>query len=545
MQSDDTARSAPHGGTPTGRFVWPSGVATAAVAVALAGCGDDGGPSSPAPVVAECDVVEYGGESFSGFECEGQSVVRRTLTSGSSTVTFVVDCDDDCVRTAFVSEPGMAGAPDDEDEGAPVGSGCDSDDDCASDLVCDEEILDTAPIEGLPDGTTIPLALFPGGTCTPALAGPLGAAGVCNPNEPRMSQGCGRDGVCVPLNVGGQLIAACRQACDPADPEDCGRDNYRCDPTSRACVEGCLTDAECRAQVVDTDGDGFPDGLSYDDESSSVCEASSGRCILPDGDGGETGDACERQDDCEATGSCRTTGQPIAGFPYPDGYCSKIGCDAPGNECAGDDSVCTTVRSWSTGPGISTACMTQCEVGAESEADQTGSDGHGAGCRDGYRCHYSGGPDGARSGVCVGGNYNDVDEPNLGAACASDSECFSPFGLGICVSLSVQSADGAVQGPPTGACAIMDCAVPGLPDDICGDNGTCRVLRDDVAYCAATCQEAADCAPGYACADDDGREDTAKLCFPVCADDDECRKGEETCQTAASGLDTCQPAPTE
>jgi hypothetical protein len=170
--------------------------------------------------------------------------------------------------------------------------------------------------------------------------------------------------------------------------------------------------------------------------------------------------------------------------------------------------------------------MQSCRVGAEPEADRLGIRGHGEGCREGYRCHYNGETD-AKAGVCVGGNYNAVQSSNIGAACLRDDECYSPFGLGACLQVSVDGVQ-----PDTGTCSVTDCAIPGLPDDICGNSGQCVGLNGDRTYCAQVCAVAADCAASYACTDDDGDPTTRKICLSACYDDADCRNRQEICEFA-------------
>lgn len=510
------------------------------LASSLFGCGDDEAPAGPA--VVGCDEVDYDGSTFSGFDC-GSSPVRRTLTSDGRAVTFLAECEAGCLVEVFVrpGSPGDGGMePGDGDgdgdgqsaDGPGLGEACEANTDCAAGLACDRELGLAIDVDGLPDGEDqLPQVLFPGGSCTPNALAPYSMTS-CDPLMPRMSQGCGEDGVCVPEVVDQQTLVACRAGCDPSDPGACGRDFYTCDFSLRACIEGCQSDEECRLQLVDNDADGVADSLVYDGDSGAVCDRESFRCVLDSGDGGNTGDACVRRDDCEAEGNCISELQTFGGFTYPDGFCTKLGCDVDGRECSGDNSVCTAMRTWNNGMGSSRACMTGCRVGAEDEADRIGADGHGDGCRPGYRCHYNGGS-GARAGVCVGGNYNEVDTPNLGVACEGQDDCYSPFGLGRCLSLQV----GSVVGPaPT--CTIMDCAIPGLPDDICGPDGQCIALNDDVTFCARSCTKAEECAEGFGCADDDGDGTTAKLCFPACFEDADCRE-DERCAVGADGLGTC------
>jgi hypothetical protein len=181
-------------------------------------------------------------------------------------------------------------------------------------------------------------------------------------------------------------------------------------------------------------------------------------------------------------------------------------------------------------------CMTTCRVGAEPEADRVGVSGHGEGCRPGYRCQYNGGA-GAAAGVCVGGAYNDVTENNVGAACETDDECYSPFGMGLCLLLDV----GGVTGPQ-GTCSMLDCYAPGLPEAVCGRGNACIGLSGDVTFCVQECATADECAAGYACADDDADPSTDRICYPACFTDEECRAN-QACELTAGGAGQCVALP--
>lgn len=409
------------------------------------------------------------------------------------------------------------------------GARCESDTDCAANLVCDVEMDQSFTANNLPPGVTeVPSAAFPDGSCSPVQAGPVDptAGGPCDPTLAGTGQGCGADGACVPVAVvSGNALAtwfACRPSCDPTDPLGCGRFGYACDFVYQACVEGCQSDEECRIVFTDTNMDGTRE-LEYDDTSDAFCDPVTFRCTHP-GTGGDTGDPCSRLDDCEPDGACVEALTSFGGFTWPDGYCVKQGCDFEGRECSGSGSVCMRLRGWEPGIFTSYTCLQGCTVGAEPEADRVGTAGHGEGCRAGYRCHYNGGV-GAESGVCVGGNYNAVAESNIGAACETHDECYSPYGLGQCLFLSV-----GIVAAPTGVCTLMDCAVPGIPDDICGAGAECLGLSEDRTFCASTCTDATQCAEGSACADDDADPTTAKVCFPACFADEDCVKDEEECR---------------
>ena len=432
---------------------------------------------------------------------------------------------------ASVADAGDAGAA----AGKPrIGSACTSDKQCGSKLFCDRVIDVSFGADNLPRGVDeVPSELFPGGSCTPVPSAPAGSgtagADTCDPTLPQASQGCGSDGVCDVLSVDSQTtLLACRRRCDPASAQnECGRFGYACDFELGACVEGCQSDEECRLRLLDSNGDGAADALAYDDTSKAVCDPESFRCVHHGSASSMTGDACERLDDCAQDGFCLDPLQPFVGMSFPGGACTKLGCDLPGRECDGDGTVCTRLRSWSPGVVAPEACFPTCQLGAEPEADQLGVDGHGQGCRPGYRCHYNGGLR-TGEGVCVGGNYNAVTDNNVGAACQNDADCYSPFGLGRCLALSVGDVSSA-----SATCTVMDCALPQLPDDLCGKQAVCVGLNGDTTFCVQRCSDASECADGFACTDDDGDPGTGKVCYPACLTDADCRKGKERCSIAS------------
>jgi hypothetical protein len=176
-------------------------------------------------------------------------------------------------------------------------------------------------------------------------------------------------------------------------------------------------------------------------------------------------------------------------------------------------------------------------VGKEPADLRTGVEGHGDGCRAGYRCHYNGGP-GADSGVCVGGNYNDVTTNNIGQTCETNADCYSPFGLGYCIQYQVSNTEVL-----PGICTLFDCAAPGLPTDVCGDKSVCVSQGEDTdeTNCERTCKDASECGKGFACTDGDGDSGTPKTCIPPCETDADCRNGEKCIiQNAGSTVGLCR-----
>jgi hypothetical protein len=411
--------------------------------------------------------------------------------------------------------------------GATAFGACKSDADCPNNTFCDREIAGMVTVSGAPGGM-IDQSLFPGGSCSPRPLVMFDSMAACDSSLPQPAQGCGNDGACVLENLNDATYAACRAACEPsATASGCTRSGYTCDFGLHACIEGCRADADCRVITEDTNGDGAPDALAYDRTSQAFCDQKTARCSHPGSASVPVGSSCERLDDCSPNGTCLDASRSLGGLDFPGGYCTEVGCDVKGRECMGEHTVCEPLRPELGTTSDAPLCLTSCEVGAEPEADRLGAHGHGQNCREGYRCHYNGG-EGAQSGVCVGGVYTPVTKNNVGQTCVSDSDCYSPYGYGTCL---LYSATSARIRAPRGTCAILDCAAPGLPDDICGAGNECIPFSGDLTFCIHNCASADDCAAGYACVDEDDDPSSAKICFPACAKVADCRSGER-CQLA-------------
>ena len=402
-------------------------------------------------------------------------------------------------------------------------------------MVCDLEQSQTVPLPGAPGGG-VQVAVFPGGSCTPKRALSYDPARSCDPTQAPAAQGCGADGECAIID---QLsmsstapVVGCRKACEPSATASCNRTGYTCDFSLSLCIEGCLSDSECRIVGSDTNGDGENDTGMYDATSAAVCDGSTGRC-KHEGGSQASGQSCTRDDECASNGVCLSGS--IAGLSLPGGFCSHIGCEFSGLECE-EGSVCEPLRPWFGEGGTVPLCFEQCTVGAEPKEQQLGATGHGAGCRDGYRCHYNGG-NGAASGVCAGGVYNDIATNNVGAACKTPADCYSPYGQGYCM---IYGLSGLSQ-PLPGFCTIMDCAVPGMPENMCGAGNACVATGDDDnTMCERTCKAASECQASFGCMDDDGLMDTPKVCLPFCRTKDDCRANEQCKLVAANAtIGTC------
>jgi hypothetical protein len=237
--------------------------------------------------------------------------------------------------------------------------------------------------------------------------------------------------------------------------------------------------------------------------SEVVCNLDTYRCEHRGTLGAEAGTPCTLDDDCEPNGVC------LAG---PGGYCSKLGCSIAGNECEGDG-VCA----------FGAACLAPCNVGSSDATTEYVDDTQG--CRKDYTCIWGRGQDDP-SGFCFDEglfndftvNFNDFTVNNIGDACTSSDECYSPFGYGGC--------------NPDFHCTVVECGAPGVPSDICGNNATCIDFLPlfgpdfDLFACLKTCESAVDCLVGDACADLFG-DGSTQVCWPTCLNSDECREDED------------------
>lgn len=179
------------------------------------------------------------------------------------------------------------------------------------------------------------------------------------------------------------------------------------------------------------------------------------------------------------------------------------------------------------------ACYLRCPVGQERDL-HLGPRGRGERCPEAFACHSLGDPMEPERGICVLGNYNDVLEPNIGAACLDDRECFSPYGRGRCAHLDER---------PVGVCEVVDCAGeralwPGVSTrfDVCPAPAVCDLVD---STCRATCEIADDCPVGLGCA--------GERCVAICTDTSQCR-GIERCVNdeatpCTEGDDACRCEP--
>jgi hypothetical protein len=411
--------------------------------------------------------------------------------------------------------------------GGEVGGTCRGDESvCNGNLVCAfEQRATIGPgIQDHPEGPdyTFEIVDLPGDYCVGALP----------PSPPSLTETCTADnslacaelcGVCAARFPGEADI--CLKAClAEADTNSACRDGYECNLFTNACDTGCVSDDECRVFFNQNQE------LVYDTESVLFCNLETHRCENPGTPGASAGDSCTLDRECEARGRCLDE----EFFGFPGGYCSKVRCDV--DPCAGD-ALCANL-----GLGVP-LCAQSCQVGSGAvEGNPATYINNTQGCNDEYTCFWVGLPDDPL-GACIPGEYNDVSEYNIGDDCVEASQCISPFGQGACGDADFVCS---LIGEPPGncltgfGCTMLDCAVPGMPEDVCGDDAECIVdSTTGLSLCLERCVSADTCLPGAACADLDGDDLTLdSVCLPFCADDTECRAG-EICNN--SGECTAQP----
>ncbi len=343
--------------------------------------------------------------------------------------------------------------------GRTIGASCERDADCASGH-CDPERVLTIPVAGRPD----PLEWLhsPGGTCVHSDLAGGGSCGPCQSPDERP------DGV-----------YACFDRCAPDGPLPRGgcREGYRCDGRDHLCVPGCRSNSDCRVAI------GAGEQWTIFPDPAVTCDVATGDCVHRDGRGG-VGDECTYHGECRSDlfctrrapfdlveqGSCgREPGGDCIGFftSATSGICTRA-C-ASSDEC-GPGAACATPPYYdSLGGPARPLCLPTCTVRGDGPSE----------CPVGFGCY--------GSGVCAPGLPNDVAIPNIGDACASGVECWSPFGLGRCGG-----------GPSSsGTCRVVGCDDPRFGTDVCPPGeGVCV---DGV--CLRGCDAPSDCDAPDGCVD--------------------------------------------
>ena len=431
---------------------------------------------------------------------DGSSNTQSGGNGGAGGTEPTPACDDRVIVAGELGGPCMDGAPE-----------CDGSSVC---LV--EQTFTIGPnIQNHPNGAdyTFEVVDFPRDYCTPALAPSWPDTQCSAENALACADECG---LCAPRYTDADIcLRGCRAE---VETNSTCREGYQCDLLSDVCDSGCSSDDECRVFLNDMDE------LFYDPDSTYSCNPQTNRCEHPGTPGAEAGIPCVRDEDCESRGICLDEQT----FGFSSGYCSKIRCDI--DACAGDG-ICASLDL-----GVP-LCAERCEVGAGAdEGDPNTYLNNTQGCRDGYTCFWTGTPSDP-TGACVSGEFNAITENNIGSPCSVSGECYSPFGQGTCgdpefTCSLIGEAPGLCN---TGfGCTVLDCAVPGMPADVCGDDAECIVdPTSGASLCVARCASAEECAFSGACADLDGDPLTLdSVCLAFCLDDAECRAG-ETCNDSS------------
>ena len=409
------------------------------------------------------------------------------------------------------------------------GAGCTGGNECQAPVpVGTRTVVDTA---GNPTGDSFESTLFQGGYCMPrTVADPITRRGreACDPDA--SSDPCGDCASCTRLGPG---VAACLRNCSfNLENNDVCRDGYAC-TTGDFCLDGCSSDIECQVYSADLDGDGTEETVFDPALSGATCNMGTYRCETPGAPGAEAGDVCTRDSQCEADGRCLDEDT----YDWPGGYCTKFRCDVEGNGCAGGG------KCQERGIGLH-ICVQACTVGADAAGNPVDPAAPASwrtatgGCRSGYLCWWDGTGRGADNGGCVPGNFNAVTTANVGAACAGDEQCWSPFGLGRCLETGLSGADAR------GYCTVLDCAAAGLPAGVCGAGAECvtGVVAEDPAFgiCLRPCTTGRDCGPNATCLEDS--DGTGRHCVPgnACRADADCSVAGQRCVGATADSDgTC------
>lgn len=481
------------------------------------GCGDDGMPGVDSGPVIDIDGGIDGGETpmdDAGVDAGDQ---------GPNCGDFGRACD------FTTSNP-------------PQGN-CRLSDFCQPDLSFDLNSEDD-PIRDLPEGQVTLVTFFAGGLCTPDAYAGSGtdwqtSLGLCeNDSDTCIDDACG---TCVNFFSGD---AMCLPSCEPSldGRGDC-REGWSCDRGLEICIPGCTSDADCRVTREESNGvegiqssftceddptaccpegdencctemdccegseneDCYWGGTNFDiqiwdtDPTAPVCNLDTGLCQHENPEGAGVGEPCERDRDCATGMECYEETDSGA---FQGGICVIERCDLEGIDCP-EGTVCQE-RGFG-----SPTCLPPCTFadGADFDDESTWLGALGD-CREGYSCFWNGqDPATENNGACLPGGPNDVTEPNVGGACETDDDCWSPFGLGNCIA---QSEDD--EGNPTGdflggLCSVFDCRapVPGAPPGAswCPDGSICvtGLDPDDPTYgiCMDTCATGNDCRDNFSC----------------------------------------------
>jgi len=275
--------------------------------------------------------------------------------------------------------------------------------------------------------------------------------------DPDVTEDCPRGSACTSFGQNdetGQYAYGCVDSCSAASSAgvpwtnncDC-RDGYECSIGGEMCFPGCTNDREC-CEVWHDGGGGAADGVRQAgevtvlpaSECTDTCDGCTYTCVregCPSGDC-HVGGPCVHESDCPANARC------LDEFGYgadvfPGGVCIQDRCDLSGRECP-LGTGCANLGS----PGDPFyTCVIPCEAGTEpGDAGYPCRDVGTADVADAgdYACNPVFSADywfdlTDDTGFCWPGNFGGGTTA-FGGSCLEDNECWSPAGLGSCVSLS-------------------------------------------------------------------------------------------------------------
>lgn len=512
----------------------------------LAGCRC--GPSPPAACTTSRDCADDGLFCTAAPTCVFDSAGRGTCSHAAARCDAHEVCDESGDRCHLCPDPERPECDAIMDAGPPDAPRCEAltpgtpctPGTCAS-SECQAAFYSEWGASVRRDGTAgrpLPIPLFPDGYCGRRC------------NATRLNDECEPCATCVHSSLAGHTRlplyytmsgylpedGVCRQRCTPsATGTGCAREGYTCDPETLTCMEACIDDRQCQIVQEDVDGDGNPDLLDRGATFPSFCDALTGRCRTRGTAGASIGDPCTEDTDCADDGWCFRRDGEVRGI------CSQRGCRSsaipcpPGSRC--------DIRN--AGPNTS-ACFPACEVGAEegSAAVRGSSTGGHPDCGRGLSCVWNGIAESGASetGSCLPGHYNDRTAPNVGAPCATDADCDSPYGYGQCL---FSELSGTIHG----ICTVRHCStfleegetVDGIFPKVRLATPICDRTRGELCvalgdrreppqtYCLTQCESAAECPRGYACSE--LLAGGARFCWPYCFDSSECGAGAR-CESA-------------
>ena len=300
-------------------------LATFALGVAVAGCGDN---KSPEVDAAPCVPVDDGNDCTED-RCDGDFVVHQPLDEGTECAAGVCDGDGACVgclEDADCDAPQICDEPnhtcvdptcdDDEQNGTETDVDCGGS--CAPAQQCADGLHCAVPADcqsGVCDGT---MCLAP--RCGDGVQ-QTGEA--CDDGNETNGDGCddGAGGTCRPTGCGNGVVSG-TEACDDGNAMNGDGCDNNC--TATACGNGILTGTEACDDDDTDDGDGCSATCAV--EAGFTCTGLPSTCTTTCGDGIRAGaEACD----------------DVAPAENGDG-CSATCTIEPGFSCTGSPSVCTT-----------------------------------------------------------------------------------------------------------------------------------------------------------------------------------------------------------